>query len=166
MPGAGRLVAILAVAEKWTGSGWAWFLLILIPAYRLFDIARWWASLLLDRRHFALVTAQRSLLFAAANLGETALIAAIWIRATGLAASSGQAWFDGFSLVTQLERPAATTTWQIVAVVLAEATALLLLLGGIAVVIDLVPKKLRETGEHESYSKWAKLYHRLVDRRR
>ena len=59
----------------------------------------------------------------------------------------------------------ATTTWQIVAVVMTEAVALLLLLGGIAVVIAQVPKKLRETGEHESYSKWAELYRQITMQR-
>jgi hypothetical protein len=152
---AGVLAIILVTSGRWTGSGWAWIFVIGIPAYRLLDIFRWWASLLLDKRHFQMVSAQRLLLFAFANLGETALIAAIWLRATNLAHARGEAWFQSFSLVTQLDRPLATTTWQIVAVVLTEITALLLLLGGIATIIALVPKRLRETGEHESYSKWA-----------
>ena len=98
-----------------------------------------------------------------ANLAEVALIAAIWLRAAGEAIDATDAAFQGFSLVTQLALPSTSSGWAKIAVVLAESTALLLLLGGIAAVIALVPAKLKVSGEHKSYSKWEELF---AERRR
>jgi hypothetical protein len=150
------LVGILSTTYWWTGwEGWVW-LFVAFPALRLADIFRWWADFLLDRRHSNLVSAERSLLFAFINLAETALVAAIWLRASGQATTAGGAAFLGFLLVTQLGVRSATTRWAQIAVVLAEITALILLLGGVAALIALVPRKT-QSGKHESYSKWRRL---------
>ena len=87
-------------------------------------------------------------------------MAAIRLRASGQATSAGRAAFVGFLLVTQLGVRSATTRWAEVAVVLAEITALILLLGGVAALIALVPRKT-QSGEHKSYSKWRTL---MMDR--
>jgi hypothetical protein len=153
----GALVATSHAWLGWVGTSWMW-LPVSLAAYRLFDIARWWADLLLDRRHYNLVSAERTLQFAIANLAETALIAAIWLMAAGAEKDAGEAAFEGFSLVSQLSRPEVSTGWARIAVVLVEMTALLLLLGGVASLVAIVQEKLEVTGEHKAYSKWARLF--------
>jgi hypothetical protein len=119
-------------------------ILALVAGYRLLDIVRWWLSLLLDPGHHLVAPAERSLLFAVLNLGETALIGGIWLQATDQSRTAGGALFQAFSLVTQLQLAPATTTWAKAAVASAEVTALVILLGGIAVLVTVISRKIRQ----------------------
>lgn len=141
------LVALLAASRAWVdGPRAIVWIAVLVAAWRLADLGRWWLSFLFDRRHFHVLTAERNLLFAIANLAEVALIAAVWLRASGQAAanSAGDAAFAGFSLVTQLGVPTPTTGRAQLAVALTEFTALLILIGGVAILIGVVQKKIQE----------------------
>lgn len=138
------LVTILATSEEWADAPRPLFvLLVCIPAYRIFDILRWYADFLLDRAHNLVVSTERNLVFVVANVVEAALIGAIWLQASGEAATPGSALFDGFALVTQLALPElAEGGWAKVGVVITEITALTLLLGGVAVLVAEVQEKV------------------------
>lgn len=144
----GVLLAILATSGNWTTHGRLLLLLFVgIAGYRLLlDVLRWWLDLLLDPRHYALVSGERNLFFAGLNLVEAALVCAIWLRAAGQARTVGAAAYDGFLLVTQLASPTAATDWAKVGVALVESTALVILVGGLAVVIAAVEKNIHATG--------------------
>lgn len=141
------LSAILGTSDAWSGgSRWLVVPLVALPAYRAADIVRWWLDLLFDRRHFTVVSNERALLFAILNLIESALIGAIWLRASGCVSTAGTAMFDSFTLVTQLGLPPAPSVWSKVAVAATEGTALLLFLGGVASLIAEVQEKITPTG--------------------
>lgn len=150
------LATILATSDAWaTGSDWLAAFLVALPTYRIFDVLRWYADLLLDRAHHTVVSEERNLLFAVANLAETSLILAIWLREFGGSATAGSAAFDGFALVAQLAIPAAHTVSAKVAIAVAEITALLVLLTGVATLIaEIFQVKLRRTGVWEGSSRW------------
>ena len=150
------LAAILATSDAWVDAWRPLFIaLVCIPAYRMFDILRWYADFLLDRRHNHVVSTERNLVFVFANLVETALIAAIWLQASGASATPGSALFDAFALVTQLALPElAEGGWAKIGVVMTEITALTLLLGGVAVLVAEVQEKINSsTGEWRGEAK-------------
>jgi len=91
------------------------------------------------------VSSERNLLFVVANLAEVALIAAVWFRASGQAASPGSAGYLGFSLVTQLAIPDAPP-WSKLAITFTEIAALVLLIGGVAILIGEVQEKIYAVG--------------------
>ena len=103
------LVAILLTDDWWISNSVAVGILVGVAAYRAFDITRWLLDFFLDRSHWAIVSAERNLVFVVLNLAEVAVIGAIWFRATDAASTSGAALFQGFTLVTQLGYPPADT---------------------------------------------------------
>jgi hypothetical protein len=141
------LAAILACGDLWTGNGTLTSLFVALAAYRMFDILRWWADFLLDRRHWAVVSGERNLVFVVMNAAEVTLIGAIWLFASGEFNHPGQAAYAAFLLVTQLDRPEAVTTISKVVVVVTEVASLVLLLGGLTVVIGEVQEKVKATTE-------------------
>jgi hypothetical protein len=140
------LLPILAVSGWWsTSDAWIRLGVILLPLWRLWDIFRWWLDLLVDRRHYRVVSFERNLTFLGVNFYEIVLIAAILFRATGVSGSTTSSWFDAFFLVTQVNYPAAGARFtQETAKALTECVALVLLLGGLAALIGLIADKLRE----------------------
>jgi hypothetical protein len=150
------LALILAAGDKWVDADRGWFLLIVgIAAYRMLDLLRWYGDFLLDRAHNHVVSTERNLVFVVANLVEAALIGAIWLYASRTAASPGEAFYDGFALVTQLGLPDLSDGgWAKLGVVMTEVTALTLLLGGVAVLIaEVQGKVISSKGEWRGESK-------------
>lgn len=141
------LIALLLTTGSWGEDHRALTVAaVVVSAYRMVDIVRWWADLLLDRAHDTVVSEERNLLFALANLIEVGLIGAIWFCATGQASTAGAAFYEAFTLVTQLSIPPAPTVQAKIATAATEVAALLLLLGGVASLIAEVQEKLRRGG--------------------
>jgi hypothetical protein len=141
------LATILGCGELWTGNEFLTILFVVLAGYRMFDIVRWWADFLLDRRHWEVVSGERNLVFVVMNAAEVTLIGAIWLFASGEFNHPGQAAYAAFLLVTQLDRPQAVTTISRVVVVVTEVASLVLLLGGLTVVIGVVQGKVKATDE-------------------
>jgi hypothetical protein len=142
------LASLLLTSSAWVNSAhWIVVIVVLIPAYRAFDLLRWSADFLLDRNHYHVVSPERNLVFSVLNLAETMLIGAIWLRAAGGESTVGTALFSGFTLVTQLSLPDARTGWAKLAIAVTEVEALVLLLGGVAVLISEVQEKVYSSGE-------------------
>jgi hypothetical protein len=139
------LAAFFATSAWWANTAeWDRWLIVLLPTYRLWDILRWWLDLLIDRRHHRVVSRERNLIFLALNLLEIIFIGAILFRATGAGSLTGS-WFDSFFLVTQLDFPGEHTAfWPQAAKVVIEISSLVLLLGGLAALVDLIGRKLTE----------------------
>ena len=151
----GVLFLILATSFAWADSNRALLIaMTLVPAYRAFDVLRWYADFLLDKRHNHVLSPERNLLFVVVNLVEATLIGAIWLRASGAVASAGSAAYRSFALVTQLELPAVAGGWAKAAVVVTEVMALTLLFGGVAVLIAEVQRKVASTGTWRGRSIW------------
>lgn len=134
-----------------TGRYWADGIPVLVAVvagvalYRLWDIVRWWVGFLIDRRHYAVLSRERNVLFLAINFTELTLIGAVLLRAADPEASSTQRWFDAFFLVTQLALPDGDPNlWEKSTFVALELSALLLFLWGLAALISLVGGKLQE----------------------
>jgi hypothetical protein len=138
------LVSSLATSRWWSGSGWAAIPLV-FATLRIFDIGRWWTDFLVDRRHHLVVSRERNLLFLALNLVEVAVIGAIFFRATSVSPTSIRAFSDAFFEVTQLNFPVAQThAIALLVKIVVEATSLVLLLGGLAALLDLISGKITE----------------------
>jgi hypothetical protein len=139
------LIVCFSTSRWWADyqEGYRW-LIVLVPAYRLLEILRWWLSLIFNRRHYMVLSSERNLIFLALNLLETVFVGAILFRATGVASSLSGCWYASFFLVTQLNLPGAATFWQQASKALIEIASLTLLLGGLSALIALVGGKLRE----------------------
>ena len=120
------LAALFVTSIWWMKTPeWVRWLVVLLPMYRLWDIVRWWVNLLIDRRHFRVVSRERNVIFLAFNLVEIVFIGAILFRAAGNAGSLSGSWFDSFFLVTQLNLPAKDTAfWEQVAKAVIEGRRL------------------------------------------
>jgi hypothetical protein len=140
------LTVMVATTTLWDDYRGLRIAMALVAAYRAFDLLRWYSDFLLDERHNHVLSRERNLVFAVLNLVETILIAAIWLEATGASEATGSSLFVSFALVTQLDLPAVATFWAKAAVVVTEAMALTILLGGIAVLIAEVQDKVHSTG--------------------
>jgi hypothetical protein len=140
------LAAIFVTSIWWKNTPeWARWLIVVLPMYRLWDIVRWWADLLVDRRHYRVVSRERNVVFLALNLFEIVFICSILFRAAGKPGSLSGSWFDSFFLVTQLSFPGNDTAfWQQVATAIVEGSSLILLLGGLSALVDLIGGKFRE----------------------
>ena len=140
------LAAVFVISIWWTETPeWVRWLIVLLPMYRLWDIVRWWVDLLIDRRHYTVVSRERNVIFLALNLLEIIFICAILFRAAGKPSSLSGSWFDSFFLVTQLNFPSEDTAfWEQVAKAVIEGSSLVLLLGGLSALVDLIGRKLRE----------------------
>ena len=144
-------LAGLFITSIWwaTSPEWARWVIALVVMYRLWDIVRWWADLLVDRRHYRFVSRERNVVFLVLNLLGSCFVCAVLFRAAGKLGSLSGSWFDAFFLVTQLNFPAADTSfWQQIAKVIIEASSLLLLLGGLSALVDLIGSKLTEGPWH------------------
>lgn len=142
------LASLLLTSSAWIDSAhWVVVIVVLIPAYRAFDLLRWSAGFLLDKNHSHVLSPERNLVFSVLNLAETMLIGAIWLRAAGGESTVGTALFAGFTLVTQLSLPDADTGWAKLAIAVTELLALVLLLGGVAVLISEVQEKVYSSGK-------------------
>jgi hypothetical protein len=144
------LAAVFVASIWWTKTPeWARWLIVVLPMYRLWDIVRWWVDLLIDRRHYQVVSRERNVVFLALNLLEIIFICAILLRAAGKPGSLSGSWFDSFFLVTQLNFPGRDTAfWEQVAKVIIEVSSLVLLLGGLSALVDLIGGKLTEGPWH------------------
>jgi hypothetical protein len=139
------LTAGLATSVWWfSAPEWVRWLLVVAPVYRLADVVRWWQDLLLDRHHYMVLSFERNFLFLGLNLVELALVGAILLRATGTG-SVEASFFDALYLVTQLGLPPSIDSfWSRTAVGLIEVGSLILLLGGLAALVHLLGRKMRE----------------------
>jgi hypothetical protein len=144
------LGAFFVTSIWWTETPeWARWIIVFLPMYRLWDIIRWWVDLLIDRRHYSVVSRERNVVFLALNLLEIIFIGAILFRAAGMPGSLSGSWFDSFFLVTQLSFPSKDTAfWQQLAKMIIEASSLVLLLGGLSALVDLIGRKLKEDEWH------------------
>jgi hypothetical protein len=149
------LAATLLTSRWWSTAEVAVAIVVVLAAYRGFDITRWWIDFLLDRKHWAVVSAERNLVFVAVNLAEVAIIGAIWLRAADAASTAGTAMFQGFTLVTQLGYPQADTAWSKIAIAVTEFMALLLLFGGVTSLLAVVADKIRQSGTWQGSNRWA-----------
>lgn len=126
-----------AAADTWTRA----------RRWRMFDLLRWYADLLLDKAHSHWLSNERNLLFVALNLAETALIGAIWLKAAGESPSALGALYESFGVVTQLgDLSVGGGAAPKIGLALTEITALVLLVGGVAILVGEVQEKLRTTG--------------------
>jgi hypothetical protein len=144
------LVAFLSTSASWRDTPvLTRSLIVVVPLYRLWDIVRWWVDLLVDRRHYMVVSRERNLIFLALNLLEVVFVGAILFSASGVSRSTSGAWFDSFFLVTQLAFPThGSTFWGNAATALIEFSSLVLLLGGLSTLVDLIGSKLKEGAWH------------------
>jgi hypothetical protein len=142
------LTGVLGTSDLWTRHHTVLKpIFVALAGYRLFDILRWWTDFLLDRAHWAVISEERNLLSAAANLTEVTLVGAIWLQAAGQTSTAGSAMYASFLLVTQLDRPTAATAISKAAVAVTEIASLVLLLGGVATLIAEAQEKLHATGD-------------------
>ena len=94
-------------------------------------------------------------MFAVANLVEVAMIAAIFLRASGDLATPGSAMYGGFTLVTQLDLPAADGVTGKVAIAATEIAALVILFVGVASLIAAIfQDKVKAVGEWTGTSRF------------
>jgi hypothetical protein len=138
------LVGALASSRFWATSWQLSFAPVFLAAWRLFDITRWWIDFVVDRRHQLVVSRERNLIFLGLNLVESAFIGAIFFRATGVSGTASHAWFDSFFEITQLSLPAGSHSTALLAKAVVEVTALVLILGGLAALLDAVSGKIVE----------------------
>ena len=138
------LFASLATSRFWANSWQLSFVPVFFAVWRLYDIARWWTDFVVDRRHQLVVSRERNLIFLGLNLIELTFIGAILFRATGISGSASHAWFDSFFEITQLSYPAGTHLTALFAKAVVEATLLVLILGGLAALVDAVSEKIIE----------------------
>ena len=80
------------------------------------------------------------------DLMTVVFIAAILLRATDTSRSIDSAWFDGFFLVTLTDVPARLDFWDGVAQVLALFAGLLVIVGGLALILSVISKRLSSEG--------------------
>jgi hypothetical protein len=147
----GVLTGILLLEKRWdTWSGpWGlWFVVVVVvPAWRMLDLLRWYADLLVDRAHSHLMSTERNLVFVLLNLIEVTLICGIWLRASTPQPTTGSALFDSFGMTSQVGGlPDAGGAATHAGIAMAEITALVLLIGGVAILVGEVQEKIRATG--------------------
>lgn len=70
------LLAALVSSGYWLDAGTVVTTFVVVGVtYRLWDIVRWWTDFLIDRRHFAVLSRERNVVFLALNLIELTIVA-------------------------------------------------------------------------------------------
>jgi hypothetical protein len=137
------IVVTSAVLCRWFHGGW-WLLLAVVPAWRWLEVAVWWVKLLLDRTHTNILAAERNLLFLLAD--ATAVVTAsfvVWRSAE--ATQPALSWADALAVFTLNGAPPGLRGQLGEVVAIASAASGLILVGaGLALLVNLVGKRIRE----------------------
>jgi hypothetical protein len=148
-------LALLLSSPVWLESSLATIVAVAIAGYRYLDIVLYQLRIMLSRgpEQTVLAAFDRSLILLAFNVVELSLLSGTWLRAAGLASTTG-AWFAGFLLTTLMSTPskartlsAAAGTEVNLATVATICGALVLLLGGLTLLIGLIGQKFHEFSE-------------------
>jgi hypothetical protein len=148
-------LAMLLSSRSWLESSLATVAVVAIAGYRFLDIVLYQLRLMLSRgpEQTVLAAFDRSLILLAFNVVELSLLSGIWLRAAGLANTTGS-WFAGFLLTTLMATPSrvaslsSTARTEVnVATVATICGALVLLLGGLTLLIGLIGQKFHEFSE-------------------
>ncbi len=145
---------ILLVSSVWASATLPALLAVAIATYRFVDIVSFHVRLLLSRHpdQTTVASLDRSLILLTCNVVELSVLSGIWLRAAGVASSTG-AWFSGFLLTTLVSTPkgqyvSSTAGTEIdLATVATICGALILLIGGAALLIGLIGQRFREHAE-------------------
>jgi hypothetical protein len=148
-------LALLLSSPVWLESSLATIVAVAIAGYRYLDIVLYQLRIMLSRgpEQTVLAAFDRSLILLAFNVVELSLLSGIWLRAAGLANTTG-AWFAGFLLTTLMSTPSNVRTLSStagtevnLATVATICGALVLLLGGLTLLIGLIGQKFHEFSE-------------------
>ncbi len=137
------VVLAMYVVTIWYHGGW-WLLVALPPCWRWLELSVWWVRLLLDRSHTNILAAERNLLFLAADAVAVVTASAIVWRAADLS-SVNVSWADALATFTLNGPPDGVDGGFGEAVaVLAAVSGVVLLGAGLALLIGIVGKRVRE----------------------
>ena len=124
----------------WLGAG--------VAVWCIFEVTRWWLSVLLDRRHNHFVSFERNLVFLFVNLTQVVLGGAVLLRMTSPGFDAERALFDSFFLTTRLSNAPHASALHDAAQGITALASLVLLAGGLAILVGGMARFFSE-GEYE-----------------
>jgi hypothetical protein len=126
--------------------------LALVASFRYFEIVVWYLKLLFDSMHKLILSAERNLLFLVIDGTASIAIVWLWLDAGSRHAGTEPAWSAAVTVFTLNGAPEQYDGWQSTAgTVLGTVAGLLLIVAGLAVLIELVGRRF-QYGPAEDYT--------------
>jgi hypothetical protein len=126
--------------------------LAVVASFRYFEIIVWYLKLLFDSTHKLILSAERNLLFLVIDGMASITIVGLWLDAASRHPGTEPAWSAALTVFTLNGAPEQYDGWQSTAgTVLGTAAGLLLIVAGLAVLIELVGRRF-QYGPAEDYT--------------